>query len=283
MKAGSKVGIVCCSNGQPVENKKNLCKLDETLREIGLEPVWGRHIFARDSVFSGTGVERAADLMGFYRNPEIEAVFDISGGEIANEVLPYLDYDIIGRSRKLFWGYSDLTTVINAIYAKTGRPSALYQVRNLTGACGERQIRDFKRSVFYGEKDLFTFSWEFIQGGRMEGIVVGGNIRCLLKLAGTEFFPDMEGKILLLEAGRGTVSQMTAYLSQLNMMGVFEKISGILLGTFLKMEAEGEQPAMEELVVRHAGNRIPIAKTREIGHLPGSKAIMIGKSILLSL
>lgn len=140
MTTGSKIGIVCCSNGQWRENVKKLSELDITLRKIGLIPVWSSHIFAKDSFRSGTGKERADDLMKFYEDGEIGAVFDISGGEVANEILPYLDFDVIKKNRKLLWGYSDLTTVLNAVYAKTGNPSVLYQVRNLVENCREQQI-----------------------------------------------------------------------------------------------------------------------------------------------
>lgn len=101
---------------------------------------WSSHIFVKDSFRSGTGKERADDLMKFYEDGEIGAVFDISGGEVANEILPYLDFDVIKKNRKLLWGYSDLTTVLNAVYAKTGNPSVLYQVRNLVENCREQQI-----------------------------------------------------------------------------------------------------------------------------------------------
>ena len=113
----------------------------------------------------------------------------------------------------------------------------------------------------------------------MQGIVVGGNIRCLLKLAGTPYLPNMTGKVLLLEALHGTVPQMVTYLNQLAQMGVFEQINGILLGTFTQMEEENMQPGMIELVQRYAGTRISIAKTEEIGHGTDSKSIMIGREI----
>ncbi len=113
----------------------------------------------------------------------------------------------------------------------------------------------------------------------MQGIVVGGNIRCLLKLAGTPYWPDMNGKILLLESLGGLVPQMTAYLNQLKQIGVFEQINGILLGTFTKMEEEKALPSMTELVKRYAGKELPIAKTNEIGHSANAKAIVIGKEM----
>lgn len=300
MTTGSKIGIVCCSNGQWRENEKKLSDLDGTLRKIGLIPVWSRHIFVKDTFRSGTGEERADDLMKFYEDGEIAAVFDISGGDIANEILPYLNFDVIKKNKKLFWGYSDLTTVINAIYAKTGNPSVLYQVRNLVGDCREQQACSFERSVLQenvfsdgcsnvfglnsaGQNpgDLFDFSYKFLQGGSMEGTVVGGNIRCLLKLAGTEYFPDMKGKILFLEASGGMAPQMACYLSQMKMLGIFEQIGGILLGTFLKMEEEGARPSIEELVMEYAGSKLPIAKTQEIGHRADSKALMVGEKIRL--
>ena len=85
-------------------------------------------------MFSGTDEERAADLMRFYKDDSIDAIYDISGGDLANGVLRYLDFDTIADSDKTFWGYSDLTTVINAIYAKTGKSSVLYQIKNLIGS-----------------------------------------------------------------------------------------------------------------------------------------------------
>lgn len=279
MKKGSKVAIVACSNGQPQKNREKLEKLYSTLSELGLTPVFGDCIYEKESVFSGTGEDRANVLMNFYHDREIQAIFDISGGDIANEVLPYLDYEQITESDAVFWGYSDLTTVINAIYAKTGKKSVLYQVRNLISKDAPEQIANFSASLFLGTPDLFSFHYEMIQKESMQGILAGGNIRCLLKLAGTEYWPDMKGKILLLESLGGLVPQMTAYLNQLKQIGVFEQINGILLGTFTKMEEEEAIPTMIELVKRYAGTELPIAKTAEIGHGTNAKGIVIGQQM----
>ena len=111
----------------------------------------------------------------------------------------------------------------------------------------------------------------------MEGTLVGGNIRCLLKLAGTEYWPDMDGKILLLEARSGKVAQMITFLSQLKHLGVFDKVAGILLGTFTEMEREKLTPTVEEMIRQFAGSELPIAKTYDIGHGMDAKAIVIGK------
>lgn len=281
MKKRSRVGIVCCSDGLNMSKKKVIDLLKDTLEDMELIPVFSKYIYAKDSVFSGTGPERAKALMDFYKDNSIEAIFDISGGDLANEILPYLDFYVIRESQKQFWGYSDLTTIINAIYSRTGCCSVLYQVRNLVCDHGEKQREDFYRSILGGGSQLFSLKTEFIQGEKLNGIVVGGNIRCLLKLAGTCYWPDVKDKVLLLESCGGTAAKMNTYLSQLEQMGVFEQINGIVLGTFTEMEKEKCHPTMPELVKRFAGEEIPIVKTRDIGHGTDSKAIMIGREIEL--
>jgi len=276
-----KVGIVACSNGQKKEYAEQIKTLENTLLDIGLQPVFSGYIYEKESVFSGTAQERAEALMQMYENEEITEIFDISGGDIANGILPYLDYDRISRCDKRFWGYSDLTTVNNAIYAKTGKPSVLYQVKNLVWDESGQQVENFRNTMTEGGDDLFHLDYHFIQQQKMEGVVVGGNIRCFLKLAGTEYMPNLTGKILLLESLGGTVAQMETYLCQLQQLGAFEKVAGILLGTFTEMESNQCQPTIEMLVKRIAGNQLPIAKTKEIGHGTDSKAIVIGQTVTL--
>lgn len=101
VKKHSKVGIVCCSNGLKLTQEKNVKQLEETLYSLDLEAVFGNHIYAKDSLHSGTAKERAKALMDFYEDNSIKAIFDISGGDLANGVLPYLNYDIIKDSDKL--------------------------------------------------------------------------------------------------------------------------------------------------------------------------------------
>lgn len=276
LNPGDKAGIVCCSNGWKREKNKQI-RLQEALLKIPLTPVFSPYIMERDSVESGSPMERGQALMDFYRDDSIRAIFDISGGDIANGILPYLDYDVIAGSDKLFWGYSDLTTVINAIYTKTGKASVLYQICNLLYEHGEEQQKHVRDTIFGNGEALFTFPYEFLQGQGMEGVVVGGNVRCFLKLAGTLYFPDLQDKILLLESLGGTAAQMLTYFSQLQQLGVFERVRGILLGTFTQMEQELCRPDVWTLLQRFIGTTLPVAKTAYIGHGPDSRAIIVGE------
>ena len=215
--------------------------------------------------------------MKFYQDDSIREIFDISGGDIANEILPYLDYEAIAGSGKRFWGYSDLTTVINAIGRKSGNESVLYQVKNLVGVHGETQQNAFEQYLFQGSEELTRFSYQFVQKSSMEGVTAGGNIRCLLKLAGTAYWPDLRGKILILEALGGKREQLITYLSQLKQLGAFEQAAGILLGTFTTMEKEESAEAVCQLVRHFAGSEMPVAKTQEVGHGEDSKAVVMGR------
>ncbi len=276
--------VVCCSDGRHISEKDKIDLTAQKLGEMGLHPVFSESVYAADGIpFAACAENRAAELMKFYKDDHIKHVFDISGGDIANELLPYLDFELIADSNKTFWGYSDLTTIINAIYTKTGKHSVLYQIKNLAGDCSEMQFDRLSGYLNNNSNELFDVKFDILNGSSLSGIVVGGNIRCLLKLAGTPYFPDMRDKLLLLEALGSTTAQTATYLSQLKQMGVFNKISGIILGTFTKMEQTAASPTAEELVLNITDQKLPVAKTYEVGHNSNSKAIIIGKKINIML
>lgn len=272
-------GIVCCSDGLAKNQQEQVHNLRDALRQMNISVIMSPYLYQG----IGTAKQKAQALMALYGNDDIHDVFDISGGDLANELLPYLDYKRIADSGKTFWGYSDLTSILNGIYSKTGNPGVLYQIRNLIGVCGQEQQEKFYQMLQRKGDDLFRFDYHFIQETEMEGIVIGGNIRCLLKLAGTEYFPDCHDRILLLESLSGDMSRITAYFSQLQQMWVFDRCVGILLGTFTQLEQENGIDAAPILLQRFVRRDLPIAKTQQIGHGADSKAIMIGRSMCLSV
>lgn len=282
LSKGDKVGIVACSNGLDVSNKIKLEKLESILNSIGLKVEFSNKIYKRFSVFNGTGKERADALMNFFKDSSIKAIFDVSGGDLANEILAYLDFSIIKDNCKPFFGYSDLSVVVNSLYSKAGMESYLYQVRNLVECNTDSQINEFKSTFMADGNELLNFNYEWVQGTNIQGIVIGGNIRCLLKLSGTEFMPDFKDKIIFLEGLNGDVPKMVTYLTQYKLLGAFRKVKGIILGSFTEMERENHTPNIVEIVKEVVDdNNIPIIKTNEIGHGKDSKCIIIGKKIEL--
>ena len=272
-----KIALVVCSNGKNIEDKERLERLESILVEMGLVPVFTKYIY-KDKFGRGAKAQvRGEELMSFYKNKEIKVIFDISGGDIANEILDYLDYDVIKRNYKPFFGYSDLTTVLNVLRSQTNEVNYLYQILNIIES---EEIKTSVENTFMkNEQTLFDVKWKFLQGSRIEGEVIGGNIRCFLKLAGTRYFPEVENKVLFIEGLGTSIEGLVTHLAQLKQIGVFDKISGLLIGTFTKIEKETSLEELFELVQEYIPSSLAVAKTQEVGHIRNSKALKIGEKI----
>ena len=277
LNKNDKIALVVCSNGKNIEDKDRLEKLESILVEMGFVPIFTKYVY-KDKFGRGAKAQvRAEELMSFYENKEIKAIFDISGGDIANEVLDYLDYDVIKRNYKPFFGYSDLTTVLNTLESQTNEVNYLYQILNIIE---NEEIRtNFKNTFMKNEQILFDVKWRFLQGSSVEGEVIGGNIRCFLKLVGTKYFPKVDNKVLFIEGLGTSVEGLITHLSQLKQMNVFCNISGLLIGTFTKIEKETSVEELFELVKEYIPEHLPVVKTSEIGHAKDSKALKIGGMI----
>lgn len=284
LSRGDSIAIVACSNGLDEKKKPQIEELVNIFKEMGINTKVSEKIYKKYSSFSGTGKERADAMLNFYRDNEIKAIFDVSGGDLSNEILEYLDFNNIKINYKPYFGYSDLTVVLNALYSKTNEKNYLYQIRNLADIYRVEQVKNFKDTFINNEKSLLDFKYKWIQGDFMEGVVVGGNIRCFLKLAGTEYMPDFKDKILFLEGFSGDVPKMASYLTQYKHMGIFKKVNGIILGSYTEMEDKKYLPTIVELAKNIINDStIPIIKTSEIGHGKDSKCIVIGESLTLRL
>lgn len=277
------VGIIALSNGLSTSQRQVIEQLEVVLTNLGLQVKYAPSLFRIDSVYHATDQDRAQMLMDFYKDNHIQAIFDVSGGDLANGVLPYLDYDIIRSNPKLFFGYSDLSVVLNAIYAKTNQPTYLYQVRNLVSPMASLQQPMFEETFLQGGTSLLELNPVWIQGSNMSGEVIGGNIRCFLKLAGTSYMPTFDNKILLLESYSGDVAKMATYLNQYKQLGVFDQINGLILGYFTEIQEKSYQPDIVSLVRQIIDNdQLPIIKTEYIGHSANSRCAIIGEILTLS-
>lgn len=271
-----KVALVGCSNPLKAAYRPVVDQLVKILEDRGLEVVVSQ--FLTDDTLIGRGEKRARELESFFLDPEMAHIFDISGGDLANTVLGHLDLDQIKDSQAVFYGYSDLTTILTAL-AKNGNEAVNFQLRNCLVNKDLLKSGYFDRLLAGKEaaKELDELEVTFVRGSKMAGPVYGGNLRCLLKLAGTPYWPDFTGSILLLEAYRGQPELVVSLLEQCWETGIFNQISGVLLGAFSELDKLKESQLPEEILLDLLPAHVPIAKTEFIGHRPDAKAIRLGQ------
>lgn len=271
-----RAALVGCSNPLKAGYRPVVDQLVKILEDRGLEVVVSQ--FLTDDTLIGRGEKRARELESFFLDPEMGHIFDISGGDLANTVLGYLDLGKIKDSQTVFYGYSDLTTILTAL-AKNGNQAVNFQLRNCLVNKDLLKSGYFDRLLAGKEKnkELDELEVTFVRGSKMAGPVYGGNLRCLLKLAGTPYWPDFTGSILLLEAYRGRPELVASLLEQCRETGIFDQISGVLLGTFSELDKLKESQLPAEILLDLLPANVPIAKTEFIGHRPDAKAIRLGQ------
>ncbi|MDW5522674.1 LD-carboxypeptidase [Carnobacterium maltaromaticum] len=286
LKKGDTIGIIACSNGKKLSQKKKINELINLLEtQFSLTVIEAATIYEKNEFpFSGTPAERAQALMQLYLNPSVVMIFDISGGNVANEILPYLDFKQIEKQRKLFVGYSDLTVILNALYTKTTCSGINYQLLNLVGEEQSSQLAYFNDYFFHNKRQTsITAQWLSSSSpitNIIKGTLIGGNIRCLLKLAGTDYLPNCQNKLLFLEANSGDITAMATYLAQLDQIGYLQQCQAVILGQFTEIEAQKQTTAFYKLVSSYLMNyQKPILMTHEIGHSASSKALSIGEIV----
>jgi len=278
-KLGDQVALVANSNGLKPSQQLEIKVLIQVLNNWGLTVKVSPYLYATSKQVSASAKKRGDILMTYMKDPSIQGIFDVSGGDVANEVLPYLDMSVIKEANTPFFGYSDVTTLLNAIYKKTGVPTYLYQLRHLVSETGESQSQKWaKETFFHQQPSLFQVDWQWLAGSQMTSLVVGGNIRCLLKLAGTPYFPNLTDSLLFLDSMSGDAAKIRTYFAQLHQLGVFQQVNGVLLGTFTQLDQRLSFTSSTELLLDLIDTpSLPIVRTEQIGHSPQSKGLMIGK------
>ena len=132
---GDAIGFISCSNGL-TNNDRSLEMVSSLSRKLkhdfGLETVMSDVLFLdKETQQTEAPASRAGALLSLYSNASVKAIFDLSGGDLANEILPYLDFGIIKRNPKPYFGYSDNSVIVNAIQDKTDIQNIIYNPKVL--------------------------------------------------------------------------------------------------------------------------------------------------------
>lgn len=302
LQRGDIIGIVAPSapliksHHEPV-----LEKMQEYLKAKGFEVMLAEDLFDIDKlrVSGGSPGKRASDINDMFADPKIKAIWCYQGGGAANQVLDLLDYNMIKNNPKIFMGKSDIDVLLMAINKMTG----LITFHTPDAKLGREVDMDFEYSQKSFEQRLIEGKigeiepateeeWKCIREGSAEGRVVGCNVGALLKLAGTKYFPDFENAILFMEEYKPTVKEVISQLTQLKQLGVFDKISGIVIGYIFgfqdgteaemqpKVDEEGKKIEYERIVDELTkGYDFPILKINEFGHYFPNTFLPIGAEV----
>lgn len=194
--------------------------------------------------FAGTDLERIDDIHELFADANVEAIIAARGGWGTLRLLDQLDYKLIKKNPKPLIGYSDITTLQLALWKKVGLGSISGPMCAVEMGKG---IKKFTEDHFWNylynkdhdyEINLDETQTKIMCNGKTEGKLIGGCLSLVSFLQGTPYCPDFTGSILFLEDVGEQPYKIDRYFAHLKQAGVFEKISGLILGDFLDCENE---------------------------------------------
>jgi muramoyltetrapeptide carboxypeptidase len=239
IKKGDLVGLV--SPSAATADRMQFTFAKEALEALGFRVKLGKNLENRYGHLAGTDQERADDLNGMFTDSEVKAVICIRGGSGASRILDLIDYASIAQNPKPILGYSDITALHCAIYAKTGM--ICFHGPNGSGSWNSFNVKQFEQ-VFFAQTKL-TFKNEQTKGddlvvkanriqtlraGTATGKILGGNLTVLTALSGTEYFPDFQDSILFIEDIGEDPYRIDRMMSTLRLNGTLAKIKGFIFG-----------------------------------------------------
>ena len=276
---GDKIGLVSPSRQV---TKGEIAAGVDYLKSLGFEVVFGEHVFDSFRYMAGTAENRAADIMKFYLDKEIKAIFATSGGDGCQYVLPLLDFEIIQKNPKPFCGFSDTTALLNALTARTGLVNFNGLTLNYDFRSGRLnpQLDKAVKTVLFGNDFCFA-GGECVKEGDAQGILIGGCLSLLRNLCGTPYFPEMSGKILLIEDVEEPTYKIDLMLQQISQNPGFDKIKGIIFGNFLDCSVRKEADGMiDEVIDFFAGGLdVPVIKNFPFGHEFDRRLLPLGAEV----
>ena len=203
-----------------------------------------------------------------------------------------LDYELIRNNPKAIVGYSDITSLLYGIFAKTG-------LVGFHGPVGISTFNEFSIRYFVDvlvnphenltlynareEKEEDGYKVKAIYGGTAKGKLIGGNLSLIVSMIGTPYDIDTNGKIIFIEEVGEEPYRIDRMLTQMIQAGKFNGAAGIALGVFSKCEARGSDSGIlnsftlsEVLFDRLAGLKIPVLYGMSFGHITNKFTLPFG-------
>ena len=290
---GGTIGV--CSPSGPYYNRSDVERPVEWWQERGFRVKLSEGVWAQDDYVAGSPEQRAADLHAMFTDPEVDVIQVLWGGTGAIQVLPHLDYDLIGAHPKALMGYSDITNLHVAIRQRTG-------LATLHGP-GLGSMGVPERTAFTWDSALDAFMKgaagrvprdpddpyvRTITPGRVTAPIVGGNLFTLVHLIGTPFDPVFDGAILFFEEVHEPTYIIEVHLEQLRLAGKLDGIAGVMIGEMKDCGWSEQRPetprdrSLEDALERHlASSGVPVLYRLPLGHGKHLASIPLGVAATL--
>lgn len=289
LRAGDTLGLVSPANA--TFEREPLRIAIESLQALGFKVKTGQHVAARRGPFAGTDAQRAADVNAMFADDSVAGILAMTGGSGCNRIVDQLDYALIRRKPKFFGGFSDLTSLVNAIHRQTGlvtfhSPVAAsewndFSVQSFKAVAMNAEAAQLRNPVVRPADDLVAREERIstIRAGRAQGRLIGGNLTVLASLAGTPYFPDFRGAILFLEDINEYIYRIDRCLSTLRLTGALAQLAGVVLGRFTKCEpgeGYGSLTLDEVFDDYFLPLGVPVFRGAAIGHIKRKLTVPVG-------
>ena len=265
--------------------------IEERFAAMGLTLTFGEHVDEDDQFRSASIQHRVADLHAAFADPDVAGIITVIGGFNSNELLPYLDFDLIAANPKFFCGYSDITALQNAILARTGLVTysgphwSSWGMRDHFEPTGDwfraavmndapiavEPSRAWTDDLWFADQENRTpvpnDGWWALRPGQASGRIVGGNLCTLNLLQGTPNMPALDDALLFLEASlTSDASTFARDLTSLLQLPDADGVTGLVIGRFQTSSAVTRE-ALDEIVTRQpALHGKPVLAGVDFGH-----------------
>ncbi len=312
LKKGDYIGIFSPSSPITYSCSKRFERAKRYLQDKGFKIVEGNLTGKYDFYRAGSIKERAEELNNLIRDPEVKCIISTIGGMNSNSLLPYIDYEAFKKNPKIIIGYSDVTAILLAIYEQTG--ISTYYGPALVASFGELSpfvdstYRYFKEITMDEIKIPYVFeipqywtdeyvNWETQDRGKEErenkwitiyegvarGRIIGGNLNTMQGIWGSKYMPEIkDGDILFIEDSLKDAATIERSFSFLKVNGVFDRVSGIILGKHELFDdlKTGKKPY--EILLEVLGNKkLPFIADFDCCHTHPMMTLPIGCEIEL--
>jgi muramoyltetrapeptide carboxypeptidase len=259
----------------------------DQLRDWGLETVYPGRDDARDRFFAATDSRRGQRLHELLANPDVDLLLAARGGYGCARLLDQLDWGLFLARNLPLVGYSDLTALQVAAFARGYRrgvfgPMVAGDLARLPVAVEEEEelarVHASLSAALAGCTQTFG-PLHCLQAGEATGPLVPANLAVLASLAGTAHVPDLSGAILVLEDVNEAAYRIDRCLYQLAQGGVLASVAGLVFAQFSRTEdAEWLPEVLADYAGRIAG---PVVSGLAFGHAFPSVCLPVGTSARL--